>query len=715
MKKASSILFPLTAMVAFAASAQEVISIPAGVPVQAVQITGSADKQRQGDTTAKVVITHADIERFGDTSAADVLKRLPGVTVAGEIRMRGLGNGYTQILVNGDPVAPGFSIDSLSPDLIERVELMRAATVEYGTQAIAGTINIVLRKATTRRREAKLGVVSDSAGVSPNLSLQMADRGDVLSYSVTGVAKQEKVSGPGERERLTGAGADGSVNLRRETVYRYSIVNRSLSLAPRLQWTLPAGDSVTSQSLVEVTTSARHGNTAEITSLGAPSDYPLNRFMADNRVEVARSDIAWTRSGEGGRRLDAKVGVNHSKRKIHYVFTGDGPSAGRSLERTVDSEARDDQLTSTGKYAMPVLAGHSLVAGWDGAVTERSEYRLQHDRDGAGAPRGAALDENYDARVRRLAFFMQDEWDVTPRWQMYLGLRWEGLYTDSLSNVVSPVHNRSGVWSPVMQTLWKLPGSEKDQVRLGVTRTYKAPTTPSLIPRRYTANNDNGPTNPDRQGNPQLRPELAWGLDAAYEHYFSKSGMVSASAYARRITDVTIDRLYVENGVWIASPVNDGKATVRGIEFEATLPLAALMAKAPAVDVKVNLSRNWSTLDAVPGPNNRLAAQTPLSANAGIDYRASERLSAGGNYGYKSAGLVTLSANLGNYSSPTRTLDLYAVFKLSPSTQLRASAFNLLGQDGYSATRFVNAGGSTLRDSFAPTNRGIRLTLEHKI
>jgi outer membrane receptor protein involved in Fe transport len=191
--------------------------------------------------------------------------------------------------------------------------------------------------------------------------------------------------------------------------------------------------------------------------------------------------------------------------------------------------------------------------------------------------------------------------------------------------------------------------------------------------------------------------------------------MVSASAYARRVTDVTIERLYQESGVWIASPVNDGKATVRGIEFEAALPLAALIAGAPAVDLKVNLARNWSTLDAVPGPHNRLAAQTPFSANVGLDYRAGERLTAGGNFGFKSAGQVTLSAYLSNYSSPTRTLDLYTAYKLSPSTQLRASAFNLLRQDGYSATLFANGEGSTLRSSFAPTNRGIRLTLEHKI
>jgi outer membrane receptor for ferrienterochelin and colicins len=698
-----------------AAQSQEIPPKDAA-PIATVEIAGPGSlARRQGDTTAKLVVNRADIVRYGDTSLADVLKRLPGVTVSGEIRMRGLGGGYTQILVNGDPVVPGFSVDSISPELVERVELLRAPTVEYATQAIAGTINIVLRKAGAKRqREVKLGAVGDRAGTTPELSLQLADRLAGFSYSVAGVAKQDKVLEPGGTEQLTGAGPDGAVDLRRESRYRYQVRNRSLSLAPRLQWTLDNADTVTSQSLVELGDSKRHGSALETTLLGSPSDYPANSFAAANRVETVRSDIAWTHSGAGGGRLDAKLGVIHNRRKIHYVFLGVAADAARNLGRTVDSEARDDQLTSSGKYALPFFTGHSLVAGWDGSTVRRSEYRLQHDLVGAGAARDE-LDEHYDARVKRLAFFVQDEWDITPRWQMYLGLRWEGLYTDSLSNVVLPVHNRSGVWSPVLQTLWKLPGSEKDQVRLGLARSYKAPTTPSLIPRRYTANNDNGPTNPDRQGNPQLRPELAWGLDAAFEHYFAKSGMLSVSAFARRIKDVTVERLYLENGVWIASPVNDGDASVRGIELAATLPLAALAAQAPPVDVKFNLSRNWSTLDSVPGPNNRLGGQTPFSANVGLDYRVNDRLTAGGNYGFKSAGPVALSALLGSYASPTRTLDLYGLMKFSPSTQLRASAFNMLRQDSYSANRFAADDGSTLRSTRARGNRGLRITLEHKL
>lgn len=128
---------------------------------QKVEVTGSADQYnpRRDDTAAKIVVTQEELARYGDTTLSDVLKRQPGITVSGgnagrgggEIRMRGLGAGYTQILLNGEPAPPGFTLDSLPPSQVERIEIVRAATAEFSTQAIAGTINIVLKNKGDRR------------------------------------------------------------------------------------------------------------------------------------------------------------------------------------------------------------------------------------------------------------------------------------------------------------------------------------------------------------------------------------------------------------------------------------------------------------------------------------------------------------------------------------------------------------------------------------
>jgi len=72
--------------------------------VQSVEVSGpGAASQRRNDTAAKIVVGRDELLQFGDTAIADVMKRLPGVSVVGsDIRMRGLGAGYTQIMVNGE-------------------------------------------------------------------------------------------------------------------------------------------------------------------------------------------------------------------------------------------------------------------------------------------------------------------------------------------------------------------------------------------------------------------------------------------------------------------------------------------------------------------------------------------------------------------------------------------------------------------------------------
>jgi len=129
---------------------------PTSGKVQQVTVNGTrADdtETRRLSTAAKSVYGREELDRNGDTSISEVLKRLPGVTLGGPpgrggggVRMRGLGNGYTQMLVNGERPPPGFSLEALAPDQVERIEVMRGPVAEHSTQAIAGTINIILRE-----------------------------------------------------------------------------------------------------------------------------------------------------------------------------------------------------------------------------------------------------------------------------------------------------------------------------------------------------------------------------------------------------------------------------------------------------------------------------------------------------------------------------------------------------------------------------------------
>ena len=132
-------------------------------------MTGSRLRRTDAETPSPVqVITREEIVRSGAVSLNEVLQKLPannagafneGNTVDGygaaAISLRGLGPGSTLVLINGRRVAPfGFTGSATFVDLnqipiaaIERIEvLLDGASAIYGSDAIAGVVNVILRR-----------------------------------------------------------------------------------------------------------------------------------------------------------------------------------------------------------------------------------------------------------------------------------------------------------------------------------------------------------------------------------------------------------------------------------------------------------------------------------------------------------------------------------------------------------------------------------------
>lgn len=685
-----------------------------------VTVTAGKTDQRRDDTVAAIVVGHAELTRQGDRVLADALKRLPGISIGapagtgqgGQLQLRGLGQGYTLVMLDGVPVSPGFSLDSLDPELVERVEIMRAATAQFSAQAIAGSINIVLRKTGKRReRTFKLGASGSHGMPAGSATLQWADQDGSLSYALAGT-----LAHTGRRGLLDewnrAYDADGGPTAVRHMPLTERVTSDTFELAPRLQWALAGEDSLAWQSLVTWRRVASRRQVTETAYLGGHTDYPDNDAGFRQDSGSVRSDLHWLRKLGQGASLDVKLGLEANHRGSDYLFQGVGATPGPANVRRVDAGVDEVGVQTSGTYRRTLGEGHALAAGWDAGHRRRAEFRRERQLSPGGPP--VLPDEDYAATLRRLALFAQDEWEVCARWSLYLGLRWEAWRTASATGGAAPVDVRAHVWSPVLQSLWKLAG--KDQVRLAVTRTYKAPQIFQLIPRPYLNDNGNSPANPDNRGNPALRPELAWGLDAAYEYYpagGAEGAMLGASASLRRIDDVMLDRLYQDNGRWVATPVNHGRAQVRGIELEAKLPLTALLAGAPALDLRANVARNWSTVDAVAGPDNRLDEQLPWSANLGADYRlASKPLTVGGNLHYQGGGASRASQQLLSWRGARRELDLYALWKFSDQLRLRLSGANLLRQPDRTRSLYADDAGSLLRTVDTGSYRTLRVMLE---
>ena len=690
--------------------------------IQQVQVQGKADAYdpRRDDTASKIVVNNEELVKYGDTSVLDALKRVPGVTVngggggrGGEVRMRGLGAGYTQVLINGERAPAGFDISSLAPDVIERIEVLRAASAEFSTQSIAGTINIVLKKAVkTAQRELKVGYGRGNAIKSPNLNLQLSDKAGKWSYSLAGSAFRSKFTSNPESIDTFGDAAGVLTGLRPSSSQDAGQFT-GYNLTPRVNYTFDNGDTLTAQTFAN----AAHFSQAEtervLTVLGPLPAYPALDQTMSNDNNLFRQELNWVHKFESGAKLDAKLSGLRGRAENATYRIGSGNPAAPTLRSFIKSNNAVRGVSSTGKYTSSRFEGHTLAAGWDGGYTTSEDARREREIGGAPDVALGAGDEFYDADVARLAVYAQDEWNVTPRWSVYLGARWEGIRTTTDGNTFETIHNRSSVLSPVAQTLYKLPGTKGDQLRMALTRTYKAPSVQTLIPHRFTSVN-NSQIEPDSIGNPNLKPELALGLDASYEHYWGEGGLLSASVSSRRITDYTRNLVLFDGARWVSTPSNAGSARTHGLELEARFPLKAVMQTTTALDLRASVSRNWSSVDSVPGPDNRLDGQTPLSATLGADYKTGP-LTLGGSYVFKNGGFVRVSGNQISYQSVRRDLDLYALWKFNPKLQLRVATSNLLAQDTISQSSYTTPGvGTQTSRTLNPVHRSVRATLEMK-
>jgi len=711
---------PATKPAAEAAPIDKPSAAKPAAKVEAIEVKDSqVYDERKDDTATKLVVGSAEINKFGDTQLADVLKRLPGITVQGtSIRMRGLGAGYTQILIDGERAPPGFTIDQLSPTLIERIEIIRAATAEFSTQSIAGTINIVLKKKVSlAQREIRATYAQGTYSKSVSTNFTVSNKSGDLSYSVSGYVYGNRNDFPNSSTE-TAFDANGTRILFRTRDGRTIGTGNGAGLGPRLVWNLKNGDSLIWQSFINLNHGDGKGTGRTTLALGTPPPFSSTDFYYKYVSDFARTDLNWITKLADGAKLDTKFGLNVGKNINDNFLRGYNTANQQNLERDVKVSADIRGYTFTGKYSTPIVEGHSLVAGWDTGISERKETNKQSDKPFPGVLPAVArfnADESFDARILKLAAFAQDEWNVTKQWSVYLGLRWEGLTTTSEGSGYSAIRNRSSVFSPIAQTLFKLPDRKGEQVRLALTRTYKAPDVNSLIPRKFTSV-DNQPTSPDTQGNPDLKPELATGIDLALEKFWDQGASVSLSAAIRRITDYNRSGLRFINGRWVQLPVNDGRAETKSLEFDAKLPLQKFYPTAPGIDFRLNMNRNWSNVDSVPGPNNRLSQQVPFSATVGLDYRMKNGVvSAGGSYSFRSGGDVRTAINQSAYLTAKRDLDIYALWKITPKTQVRLTLSNLLKPSLVDEATYFDAFGSTRNSRTTPSKPNVRLGLEMKL
>lgn len=191
--------------------------------LERVEITGSSIKRIESETALPVqTVTKAEIARSGAQTVADLIQNLPAVQGFTQVSeavggggagfsgasLHGVGDSRTLVLLNGRRVATwagqtltgaGAAIDLNSIPLaaVERIELLTdGASALYGTDAIAGVINFILKRDLTTGEASILHSVP-KGGVGKNTVLSVTKGfGDVSAdgFNVLMAVSAEKQS-----------------------------------------------------------------------------------------------------------------------------------------------------------------------------------------------------------------------------------------------------------------------------------------------------------------------------------------------------------------------------------------------------------------------------------------------------------------------------------------------------------------------------------------
>ena len=158
--------------VVLAAAAQAICAEEPPEPrgVIRIEVTGSNIPRTEGETALPVqIITREEIAHSGAMTAAEVMARVsanvrgyndqfslvdqlgrPGMA---SINLRGIGAGSTLVLLNGRRVAnyafegEAVDVNSIPLAAIDRIEILKdGASAIYGSDAIAGVVNFILRR-----------------------------------------------------------------------------------------------------------------------------------------------------------------------------------------------------------------------------------------------------------------------------------------------------------------------------------------------------------------------------------------------------------------------------------------------------------------------------------------------------------------------------------------------------------------------------------------
>lgn len=556
----------------------------ASMPVQTLEtLTFGAQAEVKADpdisAVAKTIISREEMLQYGDQSVNDALRRAAGFQMptpgqgprgaggAGGMRFRG--GGAPVFLINGEPVQGGprggmSIVDTLTPDMIERIEIVKQPSVAQASVASSAVINIILKQPL------------DTARINGSVRL--------------GYGFAESDSREEERKSLS-VQADGRSN---QWIYSLS-ANQSIDETQTTSNTQNAGESIVQQKRV---------NERKSFMLTPRAEYEIDdqqKVVAEIFYREHQND------GYNGRTLQSDD--NESIRLNTRYERKDGGNSDKvrlSIEQQDETEVT---RSSRGTENIQEQVNEYGIA-YDGVrkfnPTQQVKFGFDVKSNELESNQNQTLDE------QRYAAYLEGSWRFTDRQTITLGARQEWLersglvdYSDShLSPVLAHRFDFNNQWS--LQT--------------NLSQAFRSPNSNSLLPTvSYSTDADAGSlNNPDRGGNPFLKPEQINAFESTLG-FNTAAGGINLTGYYREVDDYIERVVNLEDGRYVQRPTNQNSATTYGMELSGRYALKQTEA-GHSFMLNGQVSTVRAKIDLDNGGERLASGVAPYSASAGVSY-----------------------------------------------------------------------------------------------
>ncbi|WP_121667237.1 TonB-dependent receptor [Mesonia aquimarina] len=420
------------------------------------QVVVSATRNRVNRTETPVVVNVLNEKLFNATQSISVSESLnyqPGVRVETncqncgftQVRLNGLDGGYTQVLINSRAVFSAlnsvYGLEQIPTSILDRIEVVRSGgSALYGSNAIAGTINIITKDPVLNSWEVKgnMGLID---GKVPDRTLNM--NASVVSEDLTsGVT----VFGMKRDRDAFDANDDGFTELTKLT-------NTSLGTKAFFK---PNEKSKITLDFTALEEYRRGGNQLDLaphlTDITEELDH--NTYLGGLTYEI----------NEENKRFSVYTSSQYTDRKSFYGGLGGG-------------RTRQDSIAAANAYGntsdLAFLAGSQFTLDFKNQdiLTLGAEYNLNETEDAI-----AGYNRLIDQGVNSVGVFAQYEWKPIDKFTALLGSRLDYVNVRGdykVGNITRSVSIEETVLSPRLTLLYKL--AEEWQFRGGYARGFRAP------------------------------------------------------------------------------------------------------------------------------------------------------------------------------------------------------------------------------------------------